>query len=54
MEHDRVVMCSLLIEELDTRGFQVSNLPENLCTHFLFRIDVKNALIPATITDGSY
>jgi hypothetical protein len=47
-------MCSILIEELEAREFKISNLPENLCTHFLFRMALKNALIPATLTEGLY
>jgi hypothetical protein len=45
-------MCDILIEEIQGRELDASNLPHNLCTHVLFGIRLENGTVPNHVTDG--
>jgi hypothetical protein len=45
-------MCDILVKEIKVRKLEVSTLPNNLCTHVLFRIKLKDGMVPNNITDG--
>jgi hypothetical protein len=44
--------CIPLIYEIEKRQLEASRLPNSLCTHVLFRIELKNAVVPHNVNDG--
>jgi hypothetical protein len=45
-------MCDVFVEDIEKRKLEASHLPHSLCTHVLFRIELKNAVVPHNINDG--
>jgi hypothetical protein len=45
-------MCDVFVEEIEKRQLEASRLPHSLCTHVLFRIELKNAVVPHNVNDG--